>query len=167
MIFEHILRESGYHTIEVGSLVPVHFPQTRSGILQVNGNMAYCCTFAGLEGLFRKDQDATRVYGRGLCDYVKAAYHCDGFFTSDELPRYGITRAEIRSMYKAMRVEPREGVLIAIFAYDYFLSSRIRGFLIDHFAREVRGISNTATYPVRPAIFEVPNSAARLRLAGD
>ena len=167
MIFEHILRGSGHHTVEVSSLVPVQFPETRSGILQINGNMAYCCTFAGLEGLFRKDQDATRIYGRGLCDFVKAAFHCDGFFTSDELPRYGITRTEIRSMYKTMRVEPGEGVLIAIFAYDYFLSSRIRGFLIDHFAREVRGIISTANYPVRPAIFEVPNSAARLRLAGD
>lgn len=167
MVFEQVLRGSGYHTIEVGSLIPVHFPDTRSAILQGNGHMAHCCTFAGLEGLFRKDQEATRIYGRGLCDFVKDTFHCDGFFTSDELPRYGITRPEIRSIYKTMRVTHGEGVLIAIFAYDYFLSSRIRGFLIDHFAREVRNIASTSSYPVRPAIFEVPNSAARLRLAGD
>jgi Glu-tRNA(Gln) amidotransferase subunit E-like FAD-binding protein len=161
-----VLHNNGYDTVEVSALVPVSFPDTRSGILGANGSMAWCCTFGGLEGLFRKDQDLPRAYGRHLCDLVKVTFDCGGFFTSDELPRYGITRAEIRYLYQTMRVQPGSGVLIAIFAYDEALSARIRGFLIDYFAQEVRR-TRPHNHALRPAILEIPGSAARLRLAGD
>jgi hypothetical protein len=44
MIFEQVLHNNGYDTVEVSALVPVSFPDTRSGILGANGSMARCCT---------------------------------------------------------------------------------------------------------------------------
>ncbi|APB32682.1 Archaeal Glu-tRNAGln amidotransferase subunit E (contains GAD domain) [Gloeomargarita lithophora Alchichica-D10] len=136
MPFDAILHSHNRDTVTVGDLIPVYFPGTHSGILLANGGMAYCCAFDGIEGLFRKDQDATRRYGRQVCDLVKEVFGCDGFFTSDELPRYGITRAEVRALYAAMHKQPGDGVLIAVFAYDARLAAHIRSFLEAYFAAE-------------------------------
>lgn len=161
MLFHTILRSNQRTAITIGDLIPVHFPETRSGILLANGGMAYGCAFDGIEGLFRKDQDAPRQYGRRICDLVKMMFDCEGFFTSDELPRYGITRAEVRAVYATFDKQAGDGLLIALFAYDHALSTRIREFLIAHFAAE-QGLP-VFTLPTHHALTLEPIA----RLAGD
>ena len=43
------------------------------------------------KGLFRKDIDETKKFGRMLCDNVAEKMNNFGFFTSDERPKYGIS----------------------------------------------------------------------------
>jgi len=152
MLFQQILEKNGAAHYSVSSIVPVTFEDTKSGILLDNGSMAYCCTFSGLEGLFRKDQDEPFKYGRKVCDMVKDEFNCGGFFTSDELPRYGITRRERRTLFETMGTAPGQGDLIAMFAYDLELSQRIYHFLIQHFDREMTAL-------VQP-VFEMPHHLA-------
>lgn len=139
MFFHETLQKNGRDVFTVGELTPITFVDTNSGILLENGGMAYCCVFGGLEGLFRKDQEKPFKYGRHLCDLVKDTFECEGFFTSDELPRYGITRKERRELLAAMGVEAGQGDLVAIFAYDETFSHRIRAFLVDYFTQELYG----------------------------
>jgi Glu-tRNA(Gln) amidotransferase subunit E-like FAD-binding protein len=130
------LYKAGMCFPEYGDLVQIMLPHTRSRLVQQNEGYLYGCTFYGLEGLFRKDQPATLTYGRMLCDRVKDVFTCNGFFTSDELPRYGIRRAEIRQIFGQMGKEDEDGHLLVLCAYDRHLSSQIREFLISHFMQE-------------------------------
>lgn len=140
MLFQKILEKNGASHYTVSGIVPVTFENTKSGILLDNGSMAYCCAFSGLEGLFRKDQDEPFKYGRKVCDMVKIEFNCGGFFTSDELPRYGITRRERRALFEALDTAPGQGDLIAMFAYNLELSQHIYRFLIQHFDHEMAAL---------------------------
>jgi Glu-tRNA(Gln) amidotransferase subunit E-like FAD-binding protein len=99
--------------------------------------MVYGCLFYGLEGLFRKDHPDSLAYGRHLCDQVRLTFGCHGFFTSDELPRYGITRGDTRNIFMHMEKEELDGNLIVFCAYQEVVAARIRAFLIAHFRQEI------------------------------
>lgn len=111
-------------------------PRTHSRLVQQNGGSLYGCRLAGMEGRFRKDHPTSLAYGRRLCDQVKEQFACAGFFTSDELPRYGISRADLREIYAQMGKRAHDGTLIVLCAYDRELSSRICTFLIEHIRHE-------------------------------
>lgn len=132
-----ILTANNRQTLLVGSLQKVTIPETKSGIILNNDNILWCAKFDGLEGLFRKDIENTFAYGRRVCDTVKDIFQNYGFFTSDELPRYGITRKNIRELFNQVDKEKQDGVLVAIFAYDQETSLHIRKFLVDHFRKEL------------------------------
>ncbi|NJP04326.1 MAG: hypothetical protein HC837_01190 [Chloroflexaceae bacterium] len=118
------------------SVQRILLPASRSQLVQQNGGYLYGCCLAGMEGRFRKDQPIPLAYGRRLCDQVKQQFACEGFFTSDELPRYGISRADIRKIYRQMGKAPDDGTLIVLCAYDWELSSRICAFLMEQIHRE-------------------------------
>lgn len=137
MHFYDIVPHFDHDDIVATELRQVHFNETRSGILQANDNMAFCFKLLGLEGLFRKDQEPSKQYGRYVCDLVKDTFDCGGFFTSDELPRYGITRREKRYLFTEMDKTPSDGDLVVICVYDADLSTRIRDYLIDYLRQEL------------------------------
>lgn len=151
MIFPEILRANRAEMFTVSQLVPIHFESTRSNILRANNNTACCCVFDGLEGLFRKDREPTRRYGRRVCDLFKTVFHNDGFFTSDELPRYGISRGDMRTLFNEMNKESGDGKLIVVFAYDFETASQAREFLIDYFQSEL----DRAYAPIRLESYEI------------
>ncbi|MCD6523047.1 MAG: hypothetical protein J7K68_04825 [Candidatus Diapherotrites archaeon] len=97
-------------------LVRVELPKTKSNIVKKNGGIIYCAVYREKKGRFRKDVEESREFGRRICDAVKKRMHNKGFFTSDELPGYGISEEE-----KAIILE-RTGAgkddLVAIFAYE-------------------------------------------------
>ncbi len=137
-----VLQANGVQEFSSGPLVRVEFASTHSAILINNQAVAYCSLFTGLEGLFRKDIEASLLYGRELCDLVKATFITAGFFTSDELPRYGITRSEIRHLYTQMGKQKRDGNLIILFAYDQHVAERERQFLCEYFQAELDQIAS-------------------------
>lgn len=74
----------------LSELVSIKFSRTKSHIVQSNGNIVYCANYRGLKKLFRKDIEETRVFGRRICDTVATIMRNHGFFTTDELPNYGL-----------------------------------------------------------------------------
>ena len=74
-----------------------------------------------------KDQGPSKELGRALCDEVRERFRCDGFLTTDELPRYGIGRhdkQEIRSSVGALA-----GDCVLVYAYPETLARQIDDFL--------------------------------------
>ncbi len=99
------------------ALVPISLFPLRSRIIHQNGGVVYAARYCGLKGLFRKDVEHTLVFGRKVCDLVKFNMGNAGFFTSDELPRYGISFAEKEFIMNSMGATKDD--LVVLFAYEY------------------------------------------------
>ncbi len=123
----------GYREFVASPLIDIEVTHTQSRIIENNGNILRCSLFYGMEGLYRKDQDDTFAYGRYMCDSIKEQFSCGGFFTSDELPRYGIKRTVKRQLYEAIGKKTNDGNLLFILAYDCALSERIYHVVTDHY----------------------------------
>ena len=65
---------------------------------------------------FVKIKPDTLASRRIICDAVKTTCNNNGFFTSDELPRYGINRKNKRQIIEACDI--KEYDLIALCAYS-------------------------------------------------
>ncbi|MGQ0793316.1 MAG: GAD domain-containing protein [Deltaproteobacteria bacterium] len=107
---------SGAKQIIYSDLVSITLPRSKSRIVRNNGDQVHCALYRGIKGLFRKDVGETRAFGRGICDKVAAAMNNRGFFTSDELPNYGISESERDAIVNRLAADPEED-LILIFAY--------------------------------------------------
>jgi Glu-tRNA(Gln) amidotransferase subunit E-like FAD-binding protein len=83
-----------------------------SRIVAENGSVVWCARYPGLAGVFRKDRGPSKELGRALCDEVKARFACGGFLTTDELPRYGIGRAERRAILAAAGAGSADCVIV-------------------------------------------------------
>lgn len=126
------LRRNGARLLERGPLVAVGL-ESPSRIVAVNQSRVWCRRYVGLAGLFRKDRGPSKELGRALCDEVKRRFGCEGFLTTDELPRYGISRASRRAILTAAGAS--RGDCVAVYAYpealtlqiDEYLYSRLRG----------------------------------------
>lgn len=88
-----------------------------SKIVQNNNSILYAKCYKNKAGMFRKDREDTLKSGRIICDSVKEACNNNGFFTSDELPRYGISRQDKRQIVEACAVDISKD-LIALCAYS-------------------------------------------------
>ncbi len=107
---------------------------SRSRIVQANGGVLYARRYPGLAGRFRKDREESRIYGRALCDLVRQEFCCHGFFTTDELPRYGITRAETRHIFEAAGASEKD--LVVLYAYPRALAEGIDRYLAAYLAEK-------------------------------
>lgn len=116
-------------------LKKINLPDTKSKIIKNNSNVIWCGLFHGLEGRFRKDNEKSLKYGRYVCTLIKNTFSCSGFFTSDELPRYGINRKEKRIISEKM--SKKKGDLIVIMAYSYQLARKIYRYLINFFDKNI------------------------------
>jgi Glu-tRNA(Gln) amidotransferase subunit E-like FAD-binding protein len=101
----------------LSDLISVKFSNTKSHIVESNGNVIYCANYRGLKGLFRKDIEETRVFGRRICDTVAAEMMNRGFFTTDELPNYGLSKRE-KGMIIEQTDADRQCDLVVVFAYN-------------------------------------------------
>lgn len=101
----------------LSDLVSIRFFSTKSHIVQKNGNVIYCAKYRGLKGLFVKDNDETRVFGRRLCDRVAAEMKNHGFFTTDELPNYGLSEREKEMIFEQTNADSQDD-LVVIFGYS-------------------------------------------------
>ena len=100
----------------LSDLVSIKFSDTKSYIIRNNGNIVYCAKYRGLKGLFRKDVEETRAFGRRVCDTVAARMKNRGFFTTDELPNYGLSELEKEMIFEQTDADGQDD-LVVIFAY--------------------------------------------------
>ena len=118
--------------LERGPLVEVGI-DTRSRLVAANGSLVWCRRYTGLAGLFRKDRGPSWELGRALCDEVRRRFGCEGFLTTDELPRYGIGRGARRAILTAAGASTGDCVVVYAYAeelaerIDEYLDGRLRG----------------------------------------
>jgi len=125
-LIDRSLTRNGANELVRGPLVEVPLAG-RSQIVRRNGSRVWCARYAGLEGIFRKDLGPSKELGRALCDEVRERFGCDGFLTTDELPRYGIGRREARAIRSS--VGAADGDCVFVYAYDEPLARGIDDFL--------------------------------------
>ncbi len=115
-----IVKNLMYYPVGPSTLYLVEFPKTKCKIIKNNGNKIYCAKYPLIKGLFRKDVDETKKYGRLICDTVAEKFDNFGFFTSDERPEYGISYGISKKEYEYIfdYIEAKEDEhLVVMFAY--------------------------------------------------
>ena len=119
-------------------LIEVKLPLTKSHIIRENNGLIFCSVYKGLKGLFRKDFEETKKFGRKICYNVKEKLNNEGFFTSDELPNYGITEGETKAILK--KTKAGENNLVAIFVYGKEEAQKTKD-LLDTLLRQARNFT--------------------------
>lgn len=117
------------NSLEAGAIVSILLPTDASRIVHKNRGVAHCFKLEGLKGLFRKDLLPTRMLGRMLCDAVKHELKCDGFFTTDELPKYGLTAEDGHLISLHAGADRSRDVVVMTF-YTRSVASQIRTLLL-------------------------------------
>jgi hypothetical protein len=116
----HIVKDLMLYPVSPSILYFIDLPGTKCKIIQNNCNKLYCAKYPMIKGLFRKDVDETKKYGRIICDKVAEKLDNFGFFTSDERPKYGISygisEKEYAYMFELIGAKEDEH-LVAMFAY--------------------------------------------------
>lgn len=115
-----IVKDLMTYPVSPSPLYLVELPETKCKIIKNNGNKIYCAKYPLIKGLFRKDVDETKKYGRIICDTVAEKLDNFGFFTSDERPEYGISYGISEKEYEYIfdQVEAkRDEHLVVMFAY--------------------------------------------------
>lgn len=77
--------------------------------------------------MFDKSIKKKNKFGIKICNIVKKNLNNHGFFTSDELPGYGISKGEKEFIFKITKA--KENDLVVLFAYDKKESQRTKDFL--------------------------------------
>jgi Glu-tRNA(Gln) amidotransferase subunit E-like FAD-binding protein len=107
-----------HNGVQSSELRKLNLPHTNSRILIENKHIIYCTCYYKLGGLFKKGENhkGTTLFGRIICDQIKETRQNRGFFTTDELPSYGISELEKKSILAIF--DARERDLVACFAYN-------------------------------------------------
>jgi Glu-tRNA(Gln) amidotransferase subunit E-like FAD-binding protein len=127
-----VLERHGQRTLERSEPVDVRLSGD-SRIVRRNGGMLRCVRYRGLAGLFRKDEALPWRFGRSMCDHIRREFASDGFFTTDELPGYGIGPTELAAIRAATGAGP--GDLVVLYAYPAARAARIDDAIFDRLRR--------------------------------
>jgi len=124
-------------TVHGGPLIAVLAPRSSSQILVPTRGLLHVFSLAGTKGLFSKEYDDTRAFGAGLCGEIRETFDCEGFFTTDELPRYGLN-IEDRKVFFALYRDADEGEdTLVLMNYRRQLAEKVRGYMIERLGRSV------------------------------
>ncbi|MDX6645860.1 MAG: glutamyl-tRNA(Gln) amidotransferase subunit [Miltoncostaeaceae bacterium] len=126
LFLHRVLDRHGLRGLVRSELVEVSL-SSNSRIVQHNGGVLRCVRYQGLAGLFRKDDTMPWRFGRALCDRVRREFGSQGFFTTDELPGYGIGPAELAAIRSATGADPSDCVLL--YAYSREQAIRIDDYI--------------------------------------
>lgn len=116
-----VVQKLMYYPVGPSPLYLVELPKTKCKIIKNNGNKIYCAKYPLIKGLFRKDVDETKKYGRLICDTVAEKFDNFGFFTSDERPEYGISYGISKKEYEYIFEQvgaDEDKHLVVMFAYN-------------------------------------------------
>ncbi len=108
-------------------LVCLQLGSSKSRIIQKNLGEIYLAKYSGIRGLFRKDVTVTLKFGRIVCDFIIHHLNNQGFFTTDELPAYGVSFRERKEFFQKLGAEDKD--LVAVFAYDYPMACKTKTLL--------------------------------------
>jgi len=111
------------------NIYSIDIPYTKSLIVQRNCGVVYCAMYGSLKGLFRKGTkyEATTLFGKIVCDEIKLELGNKGFFTTDELPAYGLSGHEKRLISKRSVTNNED--LVIIFVYKEIEAKRTNALL--------------------------------------
>lgn len=108
------------NAVSPSPLYLVELPKTKCRIIKNNGSRVYCGVYPLIGGLFRKDVEETKRFGRAMCDAVAERMNNHGFFTTDETPEYGISYGLSENEYEYIYEQTgasKERHLVVMFAY--------------------------------------------------
>ncbi|MBU0907607.1 MAG: hypothetical protein KKD18_05290 [Nanoarchaeota archaeon] len=111
-----VVKEILQRELKSSALIRVILQNTKSKIIQDNNKTIYCSVYYNFKGLFRKDSEETKKFGKKICDAVKSKLKNHGFFTSDELPNYGVSERDLELIKQEL--QPDDNDLIILFAYQ-------------------------------------------------
>lgn len=129
--------EHAVSVIRGGPLVAVLVPHSSSQLLAPTRGLLHVFSLTGTKGLFSKEHDDTRVFGAGLCGEVREAFDCQGFFTTDELPRYGLSAEDSKLFFALYRDADEATDTLVLMNYHRRLAEKVRGYLIERLRRSV------------------------------
>ena len=132
LFVQRVLERNGQRSLRRDEPVDVHL-SSASRIVRRNGGVLRCVRYPGLAGLFRKDEALPRRFGRSMCDRIRREFASDGFFTTDELPRYGLGPAELAAIRAAAAAEPSD--LVLLYAYPAERAARMDDAIFDRLRR--------------------------------
>ena len=95
-----------------------------------NKSILYVDVCRGDAGLFDKNVAKSARFGEYICKLISKEFSCKGFFTSDELPGYGITEDETKKLYEFSGAS--ENDLIIFYAYPKKLAIQINDVVMTH-----------------------------------
>jgi Glu-tRNA(Gln) amidotransferase subunit E-like FAD-binding protein len=117
----------------VSETLKVFLPESKSKLIGESGGILSTFVVKGLAGAFNKDKGnefGSIPFGRALCDMIKLEYNCNGFFTSDELPRYGISRKDKRNLVAQVQSKtefnPQTDLIVIMGYHDAHLIEKIK-----------------------------------------
>ena len=99
-------------------LQALHWDETESGLLQRVEGRVMVAVLPGMGGFFSKDTVAFQQAAESICSRVAIASGTAGFFTSDELPRYGLRRRDLRWLIRMAGARGRDCVVVYAYAPD-------------------------------------------------
>jgi Glu-tRNA(Gln) amidotransferase subunit E-like FAD-binding protein len=108
------------NAVSPSPLYLVELPRTKCRIIKNNGSIVYCGVYPLIGGLFRKDVEETKRFGRAMCDAVAEKMSNNGFFTTDEKPEFGISYGLSEDEYEYIYEQTgasRDRHLVVMFAY--------------------------------------------------
>lgn len=118
-------------TVAAGPLRQLSLPRCGSRLLSATGGRLWVFGLPGGRGWFSKEDDGSLRRGRELCDDVIRTFACPGFFTTDELPRYGFSRADRATLFADYPGCDSTRDVLVLLAYDNrMLTEGIRSHLI-------------------------------------
>ncbi len=85
------------------------FKETKSKVISrvlSSGGRVLAVRLPRMKGLLGTQVQPGRRFGTEIADYVRFWSDVQGFFHSDELPGYGISREEIEAVYRALGADP-------------------------------------------------------------
>ena len=109
--------------------VLIDVPRTKSHLIANNGYKVYASLLPKLGGLFSKNSSNGLAFCTELCALVRKECNCGGFFTSDEIPRYGVSRSDLKVIQTV--VGWRYGDLIFLYCYSLEAAKAV-----DQFVRQ-------------------------------
>ncbi|HEY2206060.1 MAG TPA: hypothetical protein VGH99_16425 [Pseudonocardia sp.] len=101
-----------------GPLRRVRLPGTGSRILAATDGWVWLFAVRAGRGWFAKDREPALSRGRVLCDRVREHYGCDGFLTTDELPRYGLGRRDRAALFGVYPGADKDRDVLVLLAHD-------------------------------------------------
>ncbi len=114
------VKELVLNAITPSPLFLIELPNTKCRIIKNNDSRVYCGVYPLIGGLFRKDIEETKKFGRAMCDEVAQKMDNHGFFTTDETPEYGISygisEEEYQKIFEQTGASP-DRHLVVMFAY--------------------------------------------------
>lgn len=109
---ELLLRGVDVRELRQRDMISVILDDTRCRFVLGNGKVVHLLAIRNGAGLFRKDALTSAALGRAICDVVGSLTETQGFITSDELPRYGLSASEVDKLWLVSGAEPGRDLLV-------------------------------------------------------